>query len=138
MQMRCACSLQNGIVEDSWSVSLGQQPSQSADERGGGSDPAQDAPSASDRSAPRSDAGGAHQGPPAAVEGRQQRGFGRRHGGERSRDAGLEPKVRLRQQGKGRPQGPRSKEVEQEVRDLRRLQVADNGIQRNGTNASTA
>ncbi|CAL8471319.1 g10861 [Coccomyxa elongata] len=129
----------NGIVEDSWSVSLGQQqPSQSADERCGGSDSALDAPSASDRSAPKTNTGGAHRGPQAAAEGRQQRGFSRRHGGERLGDVGLEPIVRRRQQGKGgRPQGPRSREVEQEVWDLRRLQVADNGIQRSGTDART-
>ncbi|BDA46703.1 probable E3 ubiquitin-protein ligase RNF25 [Coccomyxa sp. Obi] len=128
----------NGIVEDSWSVSLGQQPSQSADERSGGSDPAQDAPSASGRRAPKSDTGGAHQGLPAAAEGRQQRGSRRRHGEERSGDLGLESMVRRRQQGKGgRPQGPRSREAEQGVRDLSRLQIADNGIQRSCTGART-
>ncbi len=129
MQMKCACVLQNGIVEDSWSVSVGQQPSQSAGERSVGIDPAGDAPSASDRSAAKSDTGGAQQGPPAAAEGRQQTSS-RRHGRERSGNVGLEPMVRQRQQGKGgRPPGPRSREVDQEIRDLRRLQIADNGIQ---------
>lgn len=122
MQMTCACALQNGIVEDSWSVSLGQKPSQSAEERSGGSDPAHDASSASDRSTPT---GGAHRG---AAEERQQRGFSRRHGRGRSGYVGLEPMVRQRQQGKGGgPQGPGSREVEQELQDLRRLQVADKG-----------